>query len=92
MGNGTQYNFFEHLEKPVMLKPMGFLCKQPYCIADYRKKYHLNPESKFSLEVSDSEYATIDTGILGIDLALTNKEVLNNREIEQNYVEGLKNQ
>lgn len=89
-GDGVCYNFFEHLEEPILLKPMGFSCKQPYCIADYRRKYHLVPENDFSLECSDSLWAREDTGILGIDLALTNQERIEGKEAEQEHVANLK--
>lgn len=48
------------------------------------------PENDFSLESSDSLWAREDTGILGIDLALTNQERIEGKEAEQEHVANLK--
>lgn len=39
-----EYNFFERLEEPLVLEPVGKTCKMPYCACGFADSHNLIPE------------------------------------------------
>ncbi|MDD5999622.1 MAG: radical SAM protein [Lachnospiraceae bacterium] len=44
------FNFYDNIEKPLELLPVGNRCKAAYCICGFRDAWHLVPEKEFITE------------------------------------------